>query len=178
MSLNDLIVNSSFETNDLTGWNAVNTTVVYGQAHSGFHSARLASGAAEASLSQTVAATAGERYELLVSLAKTTTNPSPVINIQVLFLNAANTVVGTGLDTEIFYGNIPFAENGTWHNFYQNTEPAPAGTTQAQVIISKPVSAITAPAVLVDDVELLSAEGGDGVGPTGPIGPTGPTGPT
>ncbi len=54
---------------------------------------------------------------------------------------------------------------------------APAGTTQALVLINKLPQA-DSPDVIADDAALLEAAGGGATGPTGPTGPTGATGAT
>src|SRR5690625_6629799 len=148
------------------------------KAHTGRFAANLAYGTAESSLRQTVAITSGQNYQFHVSLSTSTDLNSPTIYVQVLYENTAGEVVGVGLEEEIVYGNIPGGTSDAWLNILQITELAPATATQASVIISKPISALNAPIVYVDDVALVEFSGGDGTGATGPTGVTGVTGAT
>ncbi|SET77047.1 hypothetical protein SAMN05216389_12640, partial [Oceanobacillus limi] len=173
MTINNLIVNGSFETGDFTGWEVINADIISEFAHSGNYSARLANSTVAASLSQIVPAEPGEAYELLVSLSKSNLQQSPTILLQVLFLDDANNVVAVGLETEIEYGSIPVILDDTWLEVYQTTDVSPTGTTQAQVIISKPISSLTAPFIYVDDVSLLDVSDSGAPGPTGPTGAPG-----
>jgi hypothetical protein len=173
MSINNVITNSSFETGTLAGWNFLNTTVIPGKAHLGDFAAHFSSGAVQAYISQIVPAQEASQFELFVSFANSITQNSPTIELEVLFLDSNDAVIGIGLSEVIAFNSIPFIGDDTWLEIYRNTDAAPVGTTQVLVRISKPVAAFNAPSILVDDVELLEAIGG--VGPTGATGPIGPT---
>ncbi|WP_017473859.1 NTTRR-F1 domain, partial [Amphibacillus jilinensis] len=142
MSIENLVVNGGFETSDLTGGAFLNTIVTPTQSHSGIYSARFASGTVQAFISQTVPANPGESYQFFGSFAKFTAQPSPIIQIQLQYLDAGNNVIGTGLDFIIAYDTLPIVVDDNWNEIYQTSTAAPAGTTQAQLTITKQPSAL------------------------------------
>ncbi|MBM7717577.1 hypothetical protein JOC94_004606, partial [Bacillus thermophilus] len=177
MSVINLIRNGGFETGTFEFWNAVNATITSTNAHSGQFAASFDIGSQTSSLSQTVPITPNQTYLFKVSLATRAFNNRVLLRI--VFLNDADQVVGTGLDTEVNFGSIfssPTFE--AWKEIYHVTEPAPATATKARVEIIKPGVVGSIDRVLVDDVNLLEFDGVPGpIGPTGPAGPTGATGP-
>ncbi|WP_017470377.1 NTTRR-F1 domain, partial [Amphibacillus jilinensis] len=124
MSIENLIINGGFETGDLTGWTFLNTIVTPTQSLSGNFSARFTSGAAQAFISQTVPANPGESYQFFGSFAKFTTQPSPIIQIQLQYLDAGNTVIGTGLNFIIPYNSLPIVVDDNWNTIYQTSTAA------------------------------------------------------
>ncbi|MCU4666861.1 NTTRR-F1 domain, partial [Bacillus paralicheniformis] len=70
MSIQNLVVNGSFENGALPPWVGQNATVTTQFSHSGFWSARLLGGAVTSFIAQFVPVDAGEGLEFLVSLAK------------------------------------------------------------------------------------------------------------
>ncbi|MCY8552714.1 NTTRR-F1 domain, partial [Bacillus haynesii] len=171
MSIQNLVVNGSFENGALPPWVGQNATVTTQFSHSGFWSARLLGGAVTSFIAQFVPVDAGEGLEFLVSLAKEGfPAPSPQVQIQVSYFDSSFNFLGQGLFLNIPFNRLPIVENNTWLEVYQTTTPAPAGSTMAFILINTLPQAGTAN-VIVDDVALLDVEGG-GTGPTGPTGPT------
>lgn len=194
LAIQNLINNGSFESGDLTGWSGVSASVVSAFAHTGAFSAQFAGGITSASLSQTVPVSPQQSFQLFISLGKIGTIANPEINLRVLYLDASNAVVGTGLNINVTIGNMPNTIFDTWTEVYQTTTTAPAAAVQAQILISKTAGSSNTPVVLIDDVAFVEvtgitgttgptgatgATGSTGVtGDTGPTGPTGITGPT
>ena len=176
MTIQNLIVNGSFETGVLSPWVGMNATITSQYSHSGFFSARLQGGNVVSFIAQTVPVNVGEGFEFLVSLAKVGFAPAAPVQIQVIYLDSMSNLLGNGLFTNIPADRIPTADNDTWLEIYQTTTLAPQGATQAFVLINSLPQAGTAD-ILVDDVALLTAPSGP-TGPTGATGPPGPTGPT
>ncbi|MCY8434002.1 NTTRR-F1 domain, partial [Bacillus haynesii] len=184
MSIQNAVMNGGFETGTFSPWVGVNASVTSQFSHSGFFSARFLGGTVTSYIAQFVPARAGEGSEFLVSLAREGFLPAPSVTIQVTYFDSQFNFLEYGLFAIVPSSRIPAAENGTWLEVYQTTSPAPPGTTQAFILINNIPQAGTA-SVLVDDVALLSVEGGGGptgatgaTGPTGATGATGPTGPT
>lgn len=177
MSINELIANSGFETGAFPPWTATNSTITTQYSHSGYYAAQLAGGTLNAFIFQFVSVDPQERFEFLVSLAKVGTNPSPPISTSIAYYDVDSNFLGYGLITNIPTGHLPNVNEENWVEVYQTTDPAPAGATQALVMVNKLPQAGSA-AIIVDDVSLLAVEGMSGVtGPTGATGPAGPTGP-
>ncbi|QEK96387.1 collagen-like protein [Bacillus amyloliquefaciens] len=177
MAIQNLINNGSFESGDLTGWSGVNASVVSAFAHTGAFSAQFAGGITSASLSQTVPVSPQQSFQLFISLGKIGTIANPEINLRVLYLDASNAVVGTGLNINVTIGNMPNTIFDTWTEVYQTTTAAPAAAVQAQILISKTAGSSNTPVVLIDDVAFVEVTGITGAtGPTGATGATGPTG--
>ncbi|MED1525643.1 NTTRR-F1 domain [Bacillus licheniformis] len=175
MSFQNLIVNGEFETGTLFPWSGVNTTITSQFSHTGYFSARFLGGTVTSYIAQFVSARAGEGNEFLVSLAREGFLPAPSVTIQVTYFDSQFNFLGYGLFAIVPSSRIPVAENGTWLEVYQTTSPAPPSTTQAFILINN-IPQVGTANVLVDDVALLSVEGGEG--PTGATGATGATGPT
>ncbi|MFU1721281.1 NTTRR-F1 domain [Bacillus velezensis] len=179
MAIQNLINNGSFESGDLTGWSGVNASVVSAFAHTGAFSAQFAGGITSASLSQTVPVSPQQSFQLFISLGKIGTIANPEINLRVLYLDASNAVVGTGLNINVTIGNMPNTIFDTWTEVYQTTTAAPASAVQAQILISKTAGSSNTPVVLIDDVAFVEVTGITGAtGPTGATGATGSTGVT
>ncbi|MEL7733983.1 NTTRR-F1 domain [Bacillus velezensis] len=179
MAIQNLINNGSFESGDLTGWSGVSASVVSAFAHTGAFSAQFAGGITSASLSQTVPVSPQQSFQLFISLGKIGTIANPEINLRVLYLDASNAVVGTGLNINVTIGNMPNTIFDTWTEVYQTTTAAPAAAVQAQILISKTAGSSNTPVVLIDDVAFVEVTGITGTtGPTGATGATGSTGPT
>ncbi|CAG7651195.1 hypothetical protein PAESOLCIP111_06266 [Paenibacillus solanacearum] len=167
------LVNGGFETGSLSPFNGINAVVVSSNSHSGYFSVRLAGGTANAFMQQFVPVAPGESFELIVSLAKLGAAVSPPVTLTVGYYNAVFAFLGYGLITSIPAGRIPDNNEADWTVIYQTTSTAPAGTTQALVLINKlPLSGSAD--MFVDDAALLDAAGLRG--PTGPTGPSGATG--
>lgn len=178
MSLQNLIINGGFESGTFTPWTPQNASITNTASHSGFFSASLQGGAVVSYVSQIVPVPAGNGFEFLLSLAKTSAAPSPDVQAQVIFLDSGFNSLATGLFLTIPASRIPIAANDTWLEVYQTTQASPAGTAFAFVLINTLPLAGSAN-VLVDDVALLNAVGGsDGSGATGATGNTGVTGAT
>ncbi|WP_280146394.1 NTTRR-F1 domain [Bacillus amyloliquefaciens] len=157
----------------------MNASVVSAFAHTGAFSAQFAGGITSASLSQTVPVSPQQSFQLFISLGKIGTIANPAINLRVLYLDASNAVVGTGLNINVTIGNMPNTIFDTWTEVYQTTTAAPAAAVQAQVLISKTAGSSNAPVVLIDDVAFVEVTGITGAtGPTGATGATGSTGAT
>ncbi|PRS84424.1 collagen-like protein [Bacillus velezensis] len=179
MAIQNLINNGSFESGDLTGWSGVSASVVPAFAHTGAFSAQFAGGITSASLSQTVPVSPQQSFQLFISLGKIGTIANPEINLRVLYLDASNAVVGTGLNINVTIGNMPNTIFDTWTEVYQTTTAAPAAAVQAQILISKTAGSSNTPVVLIDDVAFVEVTGITGTtGPTGATGATGSTGAT
>ncbi|AKL75363.1 GXT repeat-containing collagen-like protein [Bacillus velezensis] len=179
MAIQNLINNGSFESGDLTGWSGVSASVVSAFAHTGAFSAQFAGGITSASLSQTVPVSPQQSFQLFISLGKIGTIANPEINLRVLYLDASNAVVGTGLNINVTIGNMPNTIFDTWTEVYQTTTAAPAAAVQAQILISKTAGSSNTPVVLIDDVAFVEVTGITGTtGPTGATGATGSTGAT
>ncbi|MEH7103006.1 NTTRR-F1 domain [Bacillus velezensis] len=179
MAIQNLINNGSFESGDLTGWSGVSASVVSAFAHTGAFSAQFAGGITSASLSQTVPVSPQQSFQLFISLGKIGTIANPEINLRVLYLDASNAVVGTGLNINVTIGNMPNTIFDTWTEVYQTTTAAPAAAVQAQILISKTAGSSNTPVVLIDDVAFVEVTGITGTtGPTGATGATGSTGVT
>ncbi|WP_354002731.1 NTTRR-F1 domain, partial [Bacillus velezensis] len=179
LAIQNLINNGSFESGDLTGWSGVSASVVSAFAHTGAFSAQFAGGITSASLSQTVPVSPQQSFQLFISLGKIGTIANPEINLRVLYLDASNAVVGTGLNINVTIGNMPNTIFDTWTEVYQTTTAAPAAAVQAQILISKTAGSSNTPVVLIDDVAFVEVTGITGTtGPTGATGATGSTGPT
>ncbi|UMQ50976.1 NTTRR-F1 domain [Bacillus velezensis] len=174
MAIQNLINNGSFESGDLTGWSGVSASVVSAFAHTGAFSAQFAGGITSASLSQTVPVSPQQSFQLFISLGKIGTIANPEINLRVLYLDASNAVVGTGLNINVTIGNMPNTIFDTWTEVYQTTTAAPAAAVQAQILISKTAGSSNTPVVLIDDVAFVEVTGITGT--TGPTGATGATG--
>ncbi|WP_269448557.1 NTTRR-F1 domain [Metabacillus kandeliae] len=178
MSLQNLIINGGFESGTFTPWTPQNASVTNTASHSGFFSASLQGGAVVSYVSQIVPISAGNGFEFLLSLAKTSAAPSPDVQAQVTFLDSGFNSLATGLFLTIPASRIPAAANDTWLEVYQTTQVSPPGAAFAFILINTLPLAGTAN-VLVDDVALLNAVGGsDGSGTTGATGATGATGNT
>ncbi|WP_454871121.1 NTTRR-F1 domain [Priestia megaterium] len=154
MSIQNLIINGSFETGTLTPWTSANTTVTNQFSHSGSFSARFQSSPFTSYIGQFVPLNPGESMEVLASFAKVGTAPSTPVFIQVTFYDSLSNFLGAGLGTTIPVDHIPTADNDTWLEIYQTTTPAPPNTAQAFILIYTSPQAGTAN-VLVDDVALL-----------------------
>ncbi|WP_308457357.1 NTTRR-F1 domain [Bacillus velezensis] len=179
LAIQNLINNGSFESGDLTGWSGVSASVVSAFAHTGAFSAQFAGGITSASLSQTVPVSPQQSFQLFISLGKIGTIANPEINLRVLYLDASNAVVGTGLNINVTIGNMPNTIFDTWTEVYQTTTAAPAAAVQAQILISKTAGSSNTPVVLIDDVAFVEVTGITGTtGPTGATGATGSTGVT
>ena len=175
MSLDNLIINSGFETGSLSSWTSIDTVITSQYSHSGSFAAQLINELSYSFIYQIAPVNVGEKYEFIVSLAKVGTQPSPQISLNVIFQDAASNNLGTGLLRIIPAGFLSEANERNWIEVYQTTEPAPTGTTEALVFISKQAQAGSAD-IIIDDASLLAA--GGTAGPTGPIGATGATGAT
>ncbi|MCY8563887.1 NTTRR-F1 domain, partial [Bacillus sonorensis] len=175
MSIRNVVINGGFETGTLPPWVGQNAFVTTQFSHSGFWSATLLGGNVVSFIAQFAPVNAGEGLEFLVSLAKSGFLPSPQVQIQVSYFDSSFNFLGQGLFVNIPFNRLPVVENNTWLEVYQTTDPAPAGSTMAFILINTLPQAGTAN-VVVDDVALLEAAGV--AGPTGPTGATGPTGPT
>lgn len=156
MSIQNLIINGSFETGTLTSWISANTTVTSQFSHSGSFSARFQSSPFTSYIGQFVPLNPGESMEVLASFAKVGTAPSTPIFIQVTFYDSLSNLLGSGLGTTIPIDHIPTVDNDTWLEIYQTTTPAPPNTAQAFILIYTSPQAGTANG-LVDDVALLVA---------------------
>jgi len=167
------IVNGSFESGSLAPFTGVNAVIITTNSHSGSRSVRLTGGTSNSFIQQFVPVSPGENFELLVSLAKLGTAVSPSFSISVGYYNASFSFLGNGLVISIPSGRLPDNNEDDWVEIYQTTSPAPAGTTQALILINKLPLAGSADTI-VDDVALLAITGV--IGPTGPQGLQGPTG--
>ncbi|MET3505397.1 NTTRR-F1 domain [Halalkalibacter oceani] len=177
MSINNAVQNGSFEIGGFAPWLFVNSIRTTAASHSGSYAAQLAGGNVNSFITQYVPATAGESYEILVSLAKEGNSPSPPISLTVAYYDASFTFLGYGLITNLPVNRLPNVQEENWIEEYQTTSAAPLGTTQALILINKLPQA-GSPAVIVDDVALLVVASEGTVGPTGPAGPTGAMGPS
>ena len=175
MSLLNLITNGGFETGNLNGWvTGSNSTTTNVNSHSGTYAALLQQGIIPSYIGQFVPAATGDTLELILSLARPNSLQAPAVLIQVFFFGQNLQLLGTGASNFIPPNRLPNAQISTWKEIYLTTGTAPAGTTQAYLLINV-IPLEGASDVLVDDVALLSATGI--IGPAGPTGPTGATGP-
>lgn len=154
MSIQDLIVNGSFETGTLASWTSANTTVTSQFFHSGSFSARFQNSLVTSSIGQFVPLNPREEMAVLTSFAKVGTAPSTPVFIHVTFYDSLSNFLGLGLTTFIPGDRIPTTNNDTWLEIYQTTTPAPPTTTQAFILINT-TPQVGAANVLVDDVALL-----------------------
>ncbi|HDR5039316.1 TPA: NTTRR-F1 domain, partial [Bacillus anthracis] len=175
MSINELIVNGSFESGSFFPWVPINATITSEFSHSGFFAARLTGGTVNSYIFQTVPIDSGENFKFIVSLAKIGTLPSPPVTISVSYYDEGFNFIEYGLITNIPANRIPSLNGLDWLEVYQTTSPAPLGATQAFVLVNSLPQSGSAD-IVVDDVSLLAVEG-IGTGPAGPTGPTGATGP-
>jgi hypothetical protein len=155
MTIQNLIVNGSFETGTLAPWVSANTTITNLFSHSGTFSARLQGGPITSYIAQFVSVTPGDSFEFLISLAKVGVLPAAPVVLQVFYFDSLFNLLGQGLFTNVPINRIPNAEDSTWLEIYQTTAPAPLGSTQAFVLIDNLPQAGTAD-ILVDDVALLA----------------------
>lgn len=172
MAVNNLLFNGDFETGTLDSWIASNASVTSARSQTGNFSA-LINNTGTSSLTQTVAITPGQSFQLLMSLSKIGFAQSPQINVTVTFLDMMNNPIDTGLNTTIRMNGIPNSFLKSWLQVYKVTSAAPANATQAKISITKIDYGYFGSYVLVDDVQLLDF----GLAMTPPPGPTGPTGP-
>ncbi|MFU1996368.1 NTTRR-F1 domain, partial [Priestia megaterium] len=151
MTIQNLIIDGGFETGTLSSWITANATITSQYSHSGFYSARLQGGATFSYVSQFVSVTAGQRLEVLTSLASLGTDLPISITIQVFYYDTDFNLLGNGLLVTIPGDQIPNIEDHAWLENYQTTTPAPLGSTQAFIVINTLPQVGTAD-VLVDDV--------------------------
>lgn len=154
MSIQNSVVNGSFEAGSLSPWAGQNAAVTTQFSHSGFWSATLLGGATVSFIAQFVPVDEGEGLEFLVSLAKSGILPSPQVQIQVSYFDSMFNFLGQGLFINIPFNRLPVVQNNAWLEVYQTTSPAPSGSTMAFILINTLPQAGTAN-VIVDDVALL-----------------------
>lgn len=118
MSIQNLIINGSFETGALTPWSSANTTVTNQFSHSGSFSARFQNSPFTSSIGQFVPLNPGESMEVLASFAKDGAAPSTPVFIHVTFYDSLSNFLGLGLTTYIPRDRIPTADNDTWLEIY------------------------------------------------------------
>ncbi len=178
MSLYDLIVNGNFETGSLIPWTTYDTIITSQYSHSGVFSAQFPAGPSFSFLYQFVPATPGQRLEFLVSLGKIGDEPSPQIDLIILYADSFLTYIEPGLLLILPQDFLPEANERNWIEVYKTTAPVPPGATQALVFISKQFQSGTA-GICIDDISLLEVlDGSEAIGATGATGETGPTGAT
>ncbi|QTH41385.1 NTTRR-F1 domain [Cohnella sp. LGH] len=176
MSIENRIINGGFETGALGPWGGQNATVISTRSHYNFYCAQLTGGAVSSFIYQFVPVVPGESFEFHAAFGKTPGTLGTIANIVINYYDASLSFLGTGL-----FSYVPFSisalTGNDWVEVYQTTTAAPAGTTQAHIVIQTYPIAGTAN-LLVDDVALLATSGSGPTGPTGPTGPMGETGPT
>lgn len=130
MSLNNLVVNSSFETGSLSPWIGFNASITSAYAHTGFFSVLLQGDNINAYIYQFVPVTSGDRYELLTSIAKVGVGTAPAVTIQLLYYDASFNFLGYGIIESININSVPDVTiNNTWLETYRNATAAPLGAT-------------------------------------------------
>lgn len=154
MAIENRVINGGFESGALAPWVGLGASVTSAFSHSGFFSAQLDGGLSNSYIFQFVPASPGENFEVFVSLADSGPANSAFVSVTVQYYSATFTFLGYGLILNIPSGRLPNAANETWLELYQTTTAAPAGTTQALVLVNKLPQA-GSPNVLVDDVALL-----------------------
>ncbi|MEW4282455.1 NTTRR-F1 domain [Priestia koreensis] len=173
MDINNVVMNSGFESNSLQPWVSLNGLLSKNYSHTGSFSVILQGGNINAFLYQFVPAMAGESFEFLVSIGKLGYSTPSTVTLQISYYDDALNFLGYGLIESIDVDRIPNPTvTNTWLEAYQNTSPAPSGTTQALILVNK-LAAIGVADLVIDDIELLTATGSDLVGPTGPTGAQG-----
>ncbi|MDQ0168474.1 NTTRR-F1 domain, partial [Bacillus horti] len=178
MSISNLITNGGFENGSFSPWIALNASVTSLSSHSGSFSARLQG--VYSVIYQSVSFTPNTNYNLILSLSKVSTAPSPPVRIRIEYYDSLSNLLGLGLNVTIPTDRLPSILN--WIEIYQITSLPPPNTTQIILLIERQILSGSSD-ILVDDVALLSVQGsGSGVtgatGATGPQGVMGPTGAT
>jgi hypothetical protein len=172
MSLNNLVVNGDFASGSLLPWLSLNAQITGVNSHSGLYSARLQGGNASAYLIQYLSVTPGEKYELLLSLAKAGAAQSPPVNISISYYDDSNNFLGYGLNENVYVNRLPNGTTAEWITDYFTTTIVvpPTASLAALAIFKIPQSGSSD--LLVDDIALLEATGAQG--PQGPPGTFGP----
>jgi hypothetical protein len=147
------IVNGGFETGSLLPFSGSNVSISSIR-HSGPFSAMFLGGTSEGRLTQLISVVPGESFEFFTSIVKIGNAASPRVSIVISYLDNELNLKGTALSIDIPVGNIPIY----WREIYMTTTPAPSGTTQARVEITK-YSLSGSASVVVDDVALLAVNG-------------------
>lgn len=161
ISIENRLINGSFETGAFPPWFGTNAAVTGLQSHSGYYAAQLAGGAANAFIYQFVPVAAGERFEFVVSLSGLDSSVGAPLTLSVIFYGPGLAFLEYGLIVHIPAGRTPAVGNDTWLEIYQTTSEAPPDATQALIVINK-LPQPGSPAVLVDDVSLLAAAAASG----------------
>ncbi|CAG7643835.1 Virginiamycin B lyase [Paenibacillus solanacearum] len=154
LALGNRITNGGFETALWAPWNGVNASVSSRYSHAGTYAAQLDGGDGNAYVQQTVPAAPGETFEQRLSLAKDGTATSAPVVISVLFYTADHIYLQPGLIVYVPGADIPPALPRGWYDFRGSTEPAPAATAWALVIVNK-LPQPGSPDLWVDEVQLL-----------------------
>lgn len=143
------ITNSSFEAG-LSGWLSQDVSIVATPTNEGFAAALLQGGALNPFLIQSVPATPGDTFELLLSIGRDAAGTTPIVSISIAYYDAGNVLLGFGLLDNI---RVPDAAVQIYQLIDSITSPAPAGTVRAQLTITR-LGATGSAAIFVDQVVL------------------------
>lgn len=114
MSVNNIIINDSFETGSFPPWIPFNATITREFSHTGYFATRLVGGAINSFIYQIVPITAGQRYQLFVSLSKVGLLPSPQVSLSIPYYDANFNFIGYELIEVIDFDRIGNAETEDW----------------------------------------------------------------
>lgn len=143
------IANGGFELG-LFGWNSQDVTIVNDPTNEGFAAALLKGGGLNSSLIQSVQASPGDTFELMLSMTRDTVGTTPLVSVSIAYFNAANTLLGYGLLENI---RLPDAAVQVYQTVYGIALPAPSCTVRAQLAIVRLAATGTA-AILLDQIVL------------------------
>jgi hypothetical protein len=155
LTIDNRIINQSFESGALSPWIGFNASVTNINSHSGTYTTRLLGNTTNSFIYQYASISPEENFEFLASLTKLGIASSPPITIAIEYFDSSFIFLGYGLILNIPTNHLPDNTNNVWTEVYEITTPAPSTATKALVLINKLPQAGSAD-VLVDDVELLT----------------------
>lgn len=147
-------LNPGFETGTLSPWVGLNASVITDPVHQGFFKADLAGGGLNSFIFQYVPVIPTETGQLILSLAKDSALPAPIVTVTVQYYTAAFAFLGFGLLENIQPDGLPLSSAQTWKTVYATVSTVPATAVNALIVINALPAAGTS-AVSVDDVELV-----------------------
>jgi len=149
-----IALNPGFETGTLAPWIGFNAAVTTGQVHQGFFKAVLSGGGLNSFIYQFLPVNPGDNGQLVLSLAKETGAPSPIVTVTVQYYSAAGTFLGFGTLENIQPDGLPRVNAQTWKTVYAIALTVPP-TAAAALIVINALPAAGSSSVSVDDVELV-----------------------
>jgi len=155
MSVNNLVIDGSFEEGEWLHWTTNNAIITSEYVSTGTYSALLPRNTVDCFLVQKIPVRPGVKYELCFKAAIVASEANFPLTVRFKYFDQSNLFLKDGLISMIEYQQLPNVTNEKWLQVHQVTATAPLYAETAQLIFEKPVSQSV---IYIDDIVLTAIE--------------------